>query len=231
MTADPNEIAKFAQLESEWWDKEGAFKTLHDINPVRLHYIQQHVELKDANVLDLGCGGGILSESLWEAGADVTAIDMDEQGIGAAKRHQQPFSLSKVDYRCIDVTELAQQQPQHYDVITCLEMLEHVPDPAAIVKACKHLLKPQGHLFLSTINRSAKAYALAIIAAEYLMNIIPRGTHEYKKFLKPGELAGICRENKFKCLDLSGLHYNPFSRRSNINKDLSINYLLYARSE
>ena len=223
-TVDPKEIEKFSKLSQAWWDTEGELKTLHDINPARKSYVQQHCNLNAKLLLDVGCGGGILSESLAQAGAVVTAIDMDSNAIVAAKAHQET-SQSHVEYRYQDVTELASQQPESYDLITCMEMLEHVPDPRQIIRTCSQLLKPGGSLFLSTINRTAKAYGLAVLGAEYLLGILPKGTHDYQKFIKPSELVGICREFGLECKDLSGISYNPFNRKAKLTSNLSVNYI------
>jgi 2-polyprenyl-6-hydroxyphenyl methylase/3-demethylubiquinone-9 3-methyltransferase len=224
MTSDPNEIEKFSQLAASWWDLNGPLKTLHHINPARLSYIEQYVSLSGKTVLDVGCGGGILSEALWQQGATVDAIDLDEKGITAAIAHQQQ-SNSTVHYQLSDITLLATQKPEHYDIITCMEMLEHVPHPEQIIQAFASLLKPDGYLFLSTINRTLKAYALAIIGAEYILRLLPRGTHDYQKFIKPSELTTICRTNYFSCINLQGLHYNPLTEKAQLIQNIDVNYL------
>jgi len=224
MSSDPKEIEKFAQLARDWWDLNGPLKTLHHINPLRLTYIQQHAPLSGQHVLDVGCGGGILSESLWQQGALVHAIDLDAEGIAAAKAHQQ-ISHSKVQYEVMDLLDLAKKAPSSYDVITCMELLEHVPQPEQLLQACASLLKPKGYLFLSTLNRTLKAYLFAIVGAEYVMNLLPRGTHHYEKFITPSELIRACEKSDFSCINLKGMSYNPFSKKVALTSDCQINYL------
>ena len=224
---DPAEVAKFDQLARTWWDEDGDFKPLHAINPLRLGYIQEHVELTGNAVLDVGCGGGILSESLARAGATVTGIDLAEKPLQVARLHRLESDLA-IDYQLISIEALSQQQPQTFDVITCMEMLEHVPDPASIIRACRELLKPGGQLFLSTINRNPKAYAFAVIGAEYVLKLLPRGTHDYHKFIKPSELTRWLREERFALQSLKGLSFSPFTQTYALTADTSVNYLAHA---
>jgi 2-polyprenyl-6-hydroxyphenyl methylase/3-demethylubiquinone-9 3-methyltransferase len=221
---DPEEIAKFTQLSSTWWDTEGPLKTLHDLNPIRLQFITNHAMLANQTVLDVGCGGGILSESLAKAGSQVTAIDMDAAALETAKAHAKTSQLN-IDYRHQTVESLADSHAHSFDVITCMEMLEHVPDPAAIITACANLLKPEGKLFVSTLNRHPKAYAMAVVGAEYILNLLPRGTHDYQKFIKPSELAGWARDNGLEMVAISGVSYQPFSRQCELTSDVKVNYM------
>jgi 2-polyprenyl-6-hydroxyphenyl methylase/3-demethylubiquinone-9 3-methyltransferase len=226
---DRKEIGKFDDLARKWWDKTGEFKPLHDINPLRMAYITDRVPLKNKRVLDVGCGGGILSESLAQAGAVVSAIDMAEKPLQVAKLHQYESNTS-INYELTTIEEHAENNAAEYDIITCLEMIEHVPDPASIIKACRRLLKPDGHLFLSTINRGPKAYLLMVIGAEYILNMLPRGTHDYDKFIKPSELANWLRQEEFTLSDVSGMTYNPISKKYTLSGDTDVNYLVHARS-
>ena len=225
---DPQEVSKFEAMATRWWDKEGEFKPLHDLNPSRLAYIKQRAKgLKGKNVLDVGCGGGILSESMAHEGAEVTGIDMGDANLTIAKMHLYE-SGEKVNYQKIMVEELADQQAGQYDVVTCMEMLEHVPDPGSIIRACKKLLKPDGHVFFSTVNRTAKSYALAIVGAEYIMKLLPRGTHDYKKFIRPSELDQWVRQADLSTQHISGMTYNPLTGYCVLSDDVDINYLLHA---
>ena len=228
LNADQQELDKFAQLAHRWWDPGSEFKPLHDINPLRLEYIDSLAGLQGKRVLDVGCGGGILSESMAARGADVTGIDLGEKALKVAKLHLLE-SGQKVDYRLVAVEELAQQEPQQYDVVTCMEMLEHVPDPASVVKACARLVKPGGHIFFSTLNRNVKSYLFAVIGAEYVLNMLPRGTHEYAKFLKPSELARHCRAAGLDVEQVTGMSYNPFSKVYSLGNDTSVNYMMDCR--
>ncbi len=231
LNADQQELDKFSQLAHRWWDPNSEFKPLHDINPLRLEYIDSLAGgLQGRRVLDVGCGGGILSESMAIRGANVTGIDLGEKALKVAKLHLLE-SGQKVDYRLIAVEELARQEAQQFDVVTCMEMLEHVPDPASIVKACFDLVKPGGHVFFSTINRNAKAYLFAVIGAEYVLNMLPRGTHDYAKFIKPSELARHCREAGLAVTEVTGMSYNPFSKTYTLGNDTSVNYILACRRE
>ncbi|MFK5984618.1 MAG: bifunctional 2-polyprenyl-6-hydroxyphenol methylase/3-demethylubiquinol 3-O-methyltransferase UbiG [Pseudomonadota bacterium] len=226
---DPAEIAKFEAMSMRWWDEEGEFKPLHDMNPTRLGFIEQQVHgLEGKKVLDVGCGGGILSESMAFAGADVTAIDMGEANLSIARMHLLE-SGAKVDYQLSTVEDMAVNHPGEYDVVTCLEMLEHVPDPAAIIHAASKLIKADGHIILSTVNRNAKAYAFAILGAEYVMNLLPKGTHSYKKFIRPSELDEMIRLAGLSSIKLSGVEYNPFKRSCRLTKNVDINYIFHAQ--
>jgi 2-polyprenyl-6-hydroxyphenyl methylase/3-demethylubiquinone-9 3-methyltransferase len=222
------ELDKFSALAHKWWDKNSEFKPLHDINPLRLQYIDQHAALKDKQVLDVGCGGGILSESMAAKGAHVTGIDLGEKALNVAKLHSLETGIA-VDYQYISVEELAEIKPGAYDVITCLEMLEHVPNPASIVQACAKLVKPGGHVFFSTIHRNPKAYLYAVIGAEYLLNMLPRGTHDYAKFIKPSELALWLRQAGLIQQGQIGLQYNLLTQQYRLANDVSVNYMVHAQ--
>ncbi|HET8729905.1 MAG TPA: bifunctional 2-polyprenyl-6-hydroxyphenol methylase/3-demethylubiquinol 3-O-methyltransferase UbiG [Moraxellaceae bacterium] len=228
VNVDPSEIAKFEALASRWWDPNSEFKPLHDINPLRLNWIDERASLSGKLVLDVGCGGGILSESMARRGASVTGIDMGEAPLSVARLHLLE-SGQKVDYRRIPVEALALERPASFDVVTCLEMLEHVPDPAAVVKACHDLVKPGGWVFFSTINRNPKSYAFAILGAEYLLKLLPKGTHEYSKFIRPSELASWVRATELDLQGMTGLHYNPFSRRYWLDPNVDVNYMIATR--
>ena len=228
LNVDPAELEKFASLAHRWWDKTSEFKPLHAINPLRLNFIDDLVGLKDKRILDVGCGGGILSESMAERGADVTGIDLGKKALKVAKLHQLESS-SKVDYRLISVEELAIQQPESFDVVTCMEMLEHVPDPESIIHACAQLTKPGGSVFFSTINRNPKAYLFAVIGAEYLLNMLPKGTHEYQKFIKPSELSSWSRDSGLNVNKLRGMGYNPLTDHYSLGDDVSVNYLIHTQ--
>lgn len=222
---DPAEIAKFSQLASHWWDPMGEMKSLHDINPLRLHYIDQKSNIKDKKVLDIGCGGGILSESMAKLGASVTAIDMSKEAIQIAKLHLHESKI-QVDYSVSTAEAFAEKHPATFDVVTCLEMLEHVPDPYSIVKACATLVKPGGHVFFSTLNRNPKSYLFAIIGAEYLLKLLPKNTHDYAKFIKPSELAEWARKSGLHTKNMIGLTYHPFTKAYQLTDDISVNYLM-----
>jgi 2-polyprenyl-6-hydroxyphenyl methylase/3-demethylubiquinone-9 3-methyltransferase len=219
-------LNKFSELAHKWWDKTSEFKPLHDINPLRLNYIDNLVSLKGKVVLDVGCGGGVLSESMAEKGANVTGIDLGEKALKVAQLHSLESGV-KVDYRLMAVEKLADEQPASFDVVTCLEMLEHVPDPASVVEACSRLVKPNGHVFFSTINRNPKAYLLAVIGAEYVLNMLPRGTHDYAKFIKPSELAGWARTAGLSLKNQTGMSYNPITQEYKLGGDVSVNYLMH----
>ncbi len=228
LNIDPREIDKFEQVAHRWWDPESEFKPLHQINPLRLDYIERHAGgLRDKQVLDVGCGGGILSEAMARAGARVTGIDMGKAPLEVARLHLLDSGLD-VDYQHNSAEDFAAQHPGRFDVVTCMEMLEHVPDPAAIVQACARLVKPGGQVFLSTINRNPKAYLLAIVGAEYLLKMLPKGTHDYRKFIKPSELARWLREAGLELHHIAGMSYNPLTRQYLLGKDVSVNYLLCA---
>lgn len=226
LNVDQQELSKFATLAHKWWDKNSEFKPLHDINPLRLDYIDRIVGLHGKTVLDVGCGGGILSESMAEKGAQVTGIDLGEKALGVAKLHQLE-SGAGVEYRCIAVEALAAQQPASFDVVTCMEMLEHVPDPASVVSACASLVKPGGHVFFSTLNRNPKSYLFAVIGAEYVLNMLPRGTHDYTKFIKPSELASWCRVADLAVNEFIGMSYNPLTKHYWLGRDVSVNYIAH----
>lgn len=226
---DAAEIDKFSQLASRWWDTESEFKTLHDINPLRIDYIDNHCGgLKGKKVLDIGCGGGILAEAMAQKGAKVTGIDMAQQSLEVARMHLHESAL-KVDYQMSTAEQFADENPQQFDVIACLEMLEHVPDPSSIVEAAARLLKPDGTIILSTLNRNAKSFFLAIVGAEYIMNMLPKGTHEYQKFLKPSELAQAARQAGLEVFDITGMSYNPLSKNYSLGRDVDVNYLMALR--
>jgi 2-polyprenyl-6-hydroxyphenyl methylase / 3-demethylubiquinone-9 3-methyltransferase len=228
--ADPIELEKFSQLAHKWWDPNSEFKPLHDINPLRLGYIDRHVGLAGKTVLDVGCGGGILSESMAGLNANVSGIDLSDKALQVAKLHLLE-SGRQANYRKIAVEDLAAEQPAHYDVVTCLEMLEHVPDPQSVIAACAKLVKPGGWVFFSTLNRNPKSYLLAVVGAEYILNMLPRGTHDYAKFIKPSELAQYCRNAGLNLVDLIGMSYNPLSKVYSLGKDTDVNYLITCRRE
>lgn len=221
---DQHEVNKFSQQAAQWWDHEGPFKPLHEINPLRLSYIQQRTELKGLRVLDVGCGGGILTESMVLAGAEVTGLDASAEVIAIARLHQLESNL-QIDYQTLSTAELAAQKPQSYDVVTCMEMLEHVPAPDEIVHDCAKLVKPGGKIFFSTINRELKAYLFAILGAEYLLRLLPQGTHDYAKFIRPSELDSWARDSGLCLVDLTGMSYNPLSKKYFLTKDIAVNYL------
>ncbi|MDQ3259664.1 MAG: bifunctional 2-polyprenyl-6-hydroxyphenol methylase/3-demethylubiquinol 3-O-methyltransferase UbiG [Burkholderiales bacterium] len=229
MNVDPLELRKFSDLAHRWWDPSREFKPLHDINPLRLDHIDKKVELNGKTVLDVGCGGGILAESMAARGAKVTGIDLGDKPLKVAQLHLMESGLS-VDYRMISAEELAQQQPHSFDLVTCMEMLEHVPDPAVTVRACAALVKPGGWVFFSTINRNPKSYVFAIIGAEYLLNLLPKGTHDYSKFIQPSELANFCRQTALHVDHLIGMSYNPLSKVYSLGADTSVNYTMGCRA-
>jgi 2-polyprenyl-6-hydroxyphenyl methylase/3-demethylubiquinone-9 3-methyltransferase len=224
---DPAELAKFAELASQWWNPRGPFKTLHDINDLRLAYIELRASLRGVRVLDVGCGGGLLSEAMARRGAHVTGIDLAEQNVAVARAHAQEAGL-EIDYRCLDAERIAAERPAAFDVVTCLELLEHVPEPAAVVSACARALTPGGAAFFSTINRNAKSFLLAIVGAEYVLGMVPRGTHEYVKLVRPAELARWCRQSRLTLHDLTGLHFNPLLRSYYLGGNVDVNYFVYA---
>lgn len=224
---DANELQKFARLAQRWWDKNGAFKSLHDINPLRLSWINSCVDLAGKRVLDVGCGGGILAESMAQLGAEVIGIDLGEQVLNAARSHQA-FSQVPVKYRLISVEDLAQELPASFDVVTCMEMLEHVPYPATTIKACAKLVAAGGHVFFSTINRTPKAYWFAIVGAEYVLKLLPQGTHNYDYFIRPSELVAWLRDANLELAELRGMSYSPFTKSYTFSQDVSINYLVHA---
>ncbi|MDP2032796.1 MAG: bifunctional 2-polyprenyl-6-hydroxyphenol methylase/3-demethylubiquinol 3-O-methyltransferase UbiG [Polaromonas sp.] len=224
--ADPAELAKFSDLAHRWWDTESEFRPLHQINPLRLGWIESIAPLKGQRVLDIGCGGGILADAMARQGAQVLGIDLASKALKVAQLHALEAGTQGVDYREISAEALASEQPGSFDVVTCMEMLEHVPDPASVVRACATLVKPGGHVFFSTINRNAKAFVFAIVGAEYVLSLLPRGTHEYAKFIKPSELAGYCRAAGLNLQHTRGMEYNPLSQHYWLSADTSVNYLL-----
>ena len=226
MNTDSAELAKFNALASRWWDPEGEFKPLHQINPLRLNWIREHAELEGRKVLDIGCGGGILSESMAEAGADVTGIDKAGAALTVAKLHKAETGID-LDYREITAEEMAAAEPASFDVVTCLEMLEHVPDPASVIRACRDLVKPGGHVFFSTINRNPKSFLFAIVGAEYVLRLLPAGTHEYKKFIKPSELDVWARHAQLTLKNTTGMHYNPVTDSYWLAPNMDVNYLMH----
>lgn len=223
---DPAEVAKFNALASRWWDTDGEFRPLHEINPLRLDWIRQHVDLSGARVVDIGCGGGILAESMAAAKAKVTGIDMAEAPLAVAKLHLHESNVD-VDYRQATPEELAANEAGSFDVVTCLEMLEHVPDPARVIQSCAELVKPGGHVFFSTINRNPKSFAFAIVGAEYVLKLLPAGTHEYEKFIRPSELEAWARHAGLSHKDSIGMHYNPITKEYSLGEKLDVNYLMY----
>lgn len=224
---DPQELAKFAALAAHWWDTEGELKTLHQVNPLRLGYIRKKINLSGCKAVDIGCGGGILTESMAQQGAHVTGIDMNKSVIDVAKLHLLESGL-QAEYLAVSAEELAAQHPAAYDVVTCLEMLEHVPDPAAVVQACAALTKPGGQVFFSTLNRHPKAYLFAIIGAEYLLKMLPKNTHDYAKFIRPSELSEWVRAAGLQPQDMKGISYNPLTKQFSLSDDISVNYLFHA---
>ncbi len=226
---DRAEIAKFEALAERWWDPDGEFRPLHAINPLRLDWIDEHAPLQGRRVLDVGCGGGILAESMARRAAVVTGIDMGEAPLAVARQHAQAQSMAGLDYQRIEVETLAQQQPAQFDIVTCMEMLEHVPDPASVVAACKTLLKPGGWAFFSTINRNPKSWLFAVLGAEYILRLLPRGTHDYARFIRPSELDGWMRQAGLDRQDMTGLHYHPLTRRFWLADNVDVNYMVAAR--
>jgi len=219
-----HEINKFGSMAERWWDPEGEFKTLHDVNPLRLAFIQKFVNLEGVRVVDVGCGGGILTEGLAKQNADALGIDLSEDLIDIADLHGLETGI-KVNYQKISVETLAEQQPESFDHVTCMEMLEHVPDPGSIITSCAKLVKPGGMVFFSTLNRQAKAYLLAIVAAEHVLQMLPKGTHDYKTFIKPSELCQYARNAGLELQNMIGIEYNPFNKQFNLGKDIDVNYI------
>ena len=227
INVDHSEVSKFEELASRWWDPHSEFKPLHEINPLRLGYVRGFAPLEGKHVLDVGCGGGILSESMAACGARVTGIDMGEAPLQVARLHLLESGL-EVNYERIPVERLAEEQPESFDLVTCMEMLEHVPDPASVVKACAKLAKPGGHLFFSTLNRNPKSYLFAILGAEYLLKLLPKGTHDYAKFIRPSELNAWIREAGLNSIDMTGLSYNPLTQIYRLGQDVDVNYMVAA---
>lgn len=225
---DPAEIAKFSSLAHKWWDPDSEFKPLHDINPVRIDFIRRFSGIQNRRILDVGCGGGILAEGLAAEGADVTGIDLAEKPLKIAKLHLLE-SGQKVDYQLKPVEIMASEQPECFDVVSCMEMLEHVPEPSSIINACSQLAKPGGWIFFSTLNRTPKSYLLAVLGAEYVLGLLPRGTHDYARFIKPSELARMTRAAGLDTVEIAGMHYNPFTRQVSLSQNSSVNYLVACR--
>ncbi len=225
---DPQEIAKFEELASRWWDPDSEFKPLHEINPLRLEYIDRRSSLKGKTVVDIGCGGGILAESMALKGANVLGIDMGKAPLSVASLHKLE-SGAELDYQQITAEELADKEPEKYDVVTCMEMLEHVPDPSSVIEACSKLVKPGGHVFFSTINRNPKSYLFAIVGAEYIMQMLPKGTHDYSKFIKPSELESWARTADLHLRELTGMSYNILSKKYSLGHDIDVNYLMHTQ--
>lgn len=228
---DQAEIAKFEALASRWWDKGSEFKPLHDINPLRCNYIDERSPVAGKKVLDVGCGGGILSEALAQRGADVSGIDMGAAPLQVAKLHSLESGVT-VNYRQITAEELAEQEAGQYDIVTCLEMLEHVPDPSSVIRACATLCKPGGHVYFSTINRNPKAYAMAVVGAEYILKMLPKGTHEYSKFIRPSELSSWIRQADLQLQGMTGLIYNPLTKTYKLKaSDVDVNYMVHTTKD
>ncbi|MEN9479120.1 MAG: hypothetical protein RLZZ298_515 [Pseudomonadota bacterium] len=225
LNADPAELEKFGDLAHHWWDPNSEFKPLHDINPLRLDWIDGHIGLADKRILDVGCGGGLLSEGMALRGADVTGIDLSEKPLAVAKLHLLETG-QKVDYRKISVEALAAEIPESFDAVTCLEMLEHVPNPSSVITSCARLVKPGGQVFFSTLNRNPKSYLFAVVGAEYVLQMLPKGTHDYAKFIKPSELARWAKMAQLEPAELIGMSYNPITKHYSLSKDTSVNYLM-----
>lgn len=227
---DTEEVAKFAALAEHWWDPEGDMQPLHEINPLRLRYVDERAPLAGKRVLDVGCGGGILAEGMAAAGAEVTGIDLAEEALEAARAHLQQSGL-EVEYHCTTAEDMARRHPGEFDAVTCMEMLEHVPSPASVVRACSELVNEEGTVFFSTLNRNPKSFLLAIIGAEYVLNMLPRGTHDYSKFIRPSELAEWARAAGLKVEDVTGLTYNPLFKSYHLGSDVDVNYFMTCRHE
>ena len=225
---DKQEIKKFADIADEWWNKDGDFKPLHVINPLRANFIKEKTSLENKRILDVGCGGGLLTEALYDFGAEVTGIDAAGPGIKVAKIHADK---NKKDIQYFEKTaeELIKENKEHYDIVTCLEVLEHVPDPKSLIASCFNLLKPGGFIFLSTINKNPRSWITAIVGAEYIFNLLPKGTHEFDKFIKPSVLAKYIRDAGGELIETKGMFYNPITHKANLNNDLGVNYLMYAK--
>ncbi len=226
---DPQEVSKFEAFASRWWDPQGEMKPLHDLNPLRVAYIDACVALSCKRVLDVGCGGGLLTEAMAQRGAQVTGIDLADASLKVAKLHLHESGL-KIDYHRTTAEAFAEQHPQAFDVVTCMEMLEHVPDPASIVSACARLVKPGGHVMFSTINRNPKSYLLAVVGAEYLLRMLPKGTHDYRKFIRPSELERWSRAAGLTLKELRGMTYNPLTREYSLGSDIDVNYFAWCRT-
>jgi 2-polyprenyl-6-hydroxyphenyl methylase / 3-demethylubiquinone-9 3-methyltransferase len=229
MNADPQELAKFSDLAHRWWDTESEFRPLHQINPLRLDWIEAHQRVAGKQVLDVGCGGGILSDAMARRGANVLGIDLAAKALKVAELHAMEAATPSVEYREVAAEALAVERPASFDMLTCMEMLEHVPDPSSIVNACAALVKPGGWLFFSTLNRNAKSFLFAIVGAEHVLKLLPKGTHEYAKFIRPSELAQWCRGSGLQLTDTRGMEYNPLTRRYWLSGDTSVNYMIACR--
>ncbi|MBI5270133.1 MAG: bifunctional 2-polyprenyl-6-hydroxyphenol methylase/3-demethylubiquinol 3-O-methyltransferase UbiG [Burkholderiales bacterium] len=229
VNADPQELAKFGDLAHRWWDPEGEFRPLHQINPLRLDWIASQAELAGREVLDVGCGGGILAESMARRGAKVLGIDLSTKPLRVARLHAMEASVASLDYREVAVEQLAAERPASFDVVTCMEMLEHVPEPASVVRACATLVKPGGWVFFSTLNRNPKSFLFAIVGAEHVLGLLPKGTHEYARFIRPSELARFARDAGLEADALKGMSYNPLTRRYWLGEDTDVNYLMACR--
>ncbi len=229
LNADPQELNKFAELAHRWWDPHSEFKPLHDINPLRLDHIDRVAGLAGKSVLDVGCGGGILAESMAARGAQVTGIDLGEKALSVARLHQLETGIP-IQYRLTSIEDHAKEHPHHYQIVTCMEMLEHVPDPASVVRACGELAAPGGWVFFSTINRNPKSYLFAVIGAEYLLRLLPKGTHDYAKFIRPAELAAYCRAAGLEVAGIIGMSYNPLAKNYALTPDAGVNYLLWCQA-
>jgi 2-polyprenyl-6-hydroxyphenyl methylase/3-demethylubiquinone-9 3-methyltransferase len=229
INADPHELAKFSDLAHRWWDTESEFRPLHQINPLRLDWIDRHARLAGKKVVDIGCGGGILSDSMARRGADVLGIDLAAKALKVAQLHALEAGTPSIAYREVAAEALAEEMPAAFDVVTCMEMLEHVPEPASIVRACATLVRPGGWLFFSTINRNPKAFLFAIVGAEHVLKLLPKGTHEYARFIRPSELAQWCRDAGLSLVETRGMEYNPLTRRYWLSSDTSVNYLFACR--
>ena len=227
--ADPQELAKFSDLAHKWWDPESEFRPLHQINPLRLDWIDQLAAIKGKNVVDVGCGGGILAESMARRGAKVLGVDLADKPLKVAQLHAMEAGVANLDYRSISAEDLAVEQPAHFDVVTCMEMLEHVPDPSSIIRACADMVKPGGWVFFSTLNRNPKSFLFAIVGAEYLLKLLPKGTHEFARFIRPAELARWTREARLDTVQYKGLEYNPLTRLYKLSGDTSVNYMVACR--
>ncbi len=227
--ADPQELAKFSDLAHKWWDPESEFRPLHQINPLRLDWIDQLAAIKGKNVVDVGCGGGILAESMARRGAKVLGVDLADKPLKVAQLHAMEAGVANLDYRSIAAEALAVEQPAQFDVVTCMEMLEHVPDPSSIIRACADMVKPGGWVFFSTLNRNPKSFLFAIVGAEYLLKLLPKGTHEFARFIRPAELARWTREARLDTVQYKGLEYNPLTRLYKLSGDTSVNYMVACR--
>lgn len=230
-SVDTREVDKFSEIASRWWDTHSEFKPLHDINPLRLDYINQHAALRGSTVLDVGCGGGILSESMAKSGAAVTGIDLSEPAIEVAKLHAMEAGIDNLAYQCCSTEDFAAEHAGTFDIVTCMELLEHVPEPAQVIQACQRLLKPEGAAFFSTLNRNGKSYLMAIVGAEYILKLLPRGTHDWNRFIKPSELSTWCRQSGLTTRDITGLHYQPLSKTYSTGGDVDVNYMMYTRND